>query len=470
MLHKELSMEQNHFFRLLGIFAMTCVLGVATFFAQVAQANPWVTGYYTAYSHLRLTPAAVDYSSLTHIVYYGVIPNANGTINGIGVYASGNTCYVENASTGVTTVTTNNGDGTYTSNTPGTNDKNPYLNPYGFDDANARELISRAHSNGVKVLLCIGGGGTSAVSSSYGFTGSLSTSSYRTALVNNIMALVDFYGFDGVDVDAEGLNLGADGMSQQDPNFDSFMIVLDYSLAHDPNPPSGKLLTATGSMLIPPARFVNLAGHIDEFNLMTYDFGNNWPGWKSWFNSSRDSDVYLDNGTELPSIRQLVNNWKNAYFNGIGPGGGSGHLSPLRIGFGIPFYSTFWTGVTSYGTDVDATTTEKKINYQTSQDICNNFLPVYLYPTINLWYGVGHEPYLSIPTGTTGYPSGAFLSFENSTSISQKIWYLNDQGLGGVILWSLNDGYVDSGPNVGQNPLLTDVKNAVNAYYPGTLQ
>jgi GH18 family chitinase len=117
-----------------------------------------------------------------------------------------------------------------------------------------------------------------------------------------------------------------------------------------------------------------------------------------------------------------------------------------------------------------ATTYETQIDYQASQDICNTF-PAYLYPTYNQWYGVGHVPFLSIPAHTTGFDDGAFLSFETPTSINQKVsTLLSTEGLGGVILWNINSGYIDSGPNAGQDPLLTDVKNAVNAYCPGALQ
>ena len=46
-----------------------------------AGSGHWLTGYYATYNHSVMTTGQVDYTKLTHIIYWPVIPNTNGTLN-----------------------------------------------------------------------------------------------------------------------------------------------------------------------------------------------------------------------------------------------------------------------------------------------------------------------------------------------------------------------------------------------------
>jgi hypothetical protein len=46
-----------------------------------AQNGHWLTGYYATYNYSVMTTSQVDYSKLTHVIYWPVIPNTNGTLN-----------------------------------------------------------------------------------------------------------------------------------------------------------------------------------------------------------------------------------------------------------------------------------------------------------------------------------------------------------------------------------------------------
>ena len=52
---------------------------------QVSQAAgaPWVTGYYASYSEFppsNMPPSEFDYSALTHVIHWPVVPLNNGTL------------------------------------------------------------------------------------------------------------------------------------------------------------------------------------------------------------------------------------------------------------------------------------------------------------------------------------------------------------------------------------------------------
>ena len=60
-----------------------CLL-VVCFFGTSSRADPkpiWVTGYYPAFNQDGgLTPDKIDFSAITHLVHFSIVPNADGTI------------------------------------------------------------------------------------------------------------------------------------------------------------------------------------------------------------------------------------------------------------------------------------------------------------------------------------------------------------------------------------------------------
>jgi len=78
-----------------------------------ASAGSWVTGYYPGYRQQYEMPAsAIDFTAVTHIIHFSVVPNSDGSLD---------------SSTNDITV------------------------------ANSTDLVTRAHTAGVKVLICVGG-------------------------------------------------------------------------------------------------------------------------------------------------------------------------------------------------------------------------------------------------------------------------------------------------------------------------
>ncbi|MET7403916.1 glycoside hydrolase family 18 protein, partial [Dactylosporangium sp. NPDC005572] len=95
---------------------------------------------------------AIQYSKLTHINYAFVLPNSNGSLQGL---------------------------------------DNP---------SKLQQIVSLGHAAGVKVSIAVGGWNDGNDS---GFEGLAGNATARTAFVNNIVNLVNQYNLDGVDIDWE---------------------------------------------------------------------------------------------------------------------------------------------------------------------------------------------------------------------------------------------------------------------------
>src|SRR5437764_12392123 len=128
----------------LGIIFLLLLL---TCFAQ-----QWSMGFWTAWGpNHPITD--LDWGALTHVIQVGVEPQSNGSL----VYS----------------------DASF--------------------NANATHLVAAAHANNAKILLNVWSGSGS------DFNGAISNN--LTGLVDNIMGVVNSYGYDGVDLDWEaGLN------------------------------------------------------------------------------------------------------------------------------------------------------------------------------------------------------------------------------------------------------------------------
>ena len=113
---------------------------------QPASAQFKVIGYMPSWAGDVNT---VQYSKLTHINYAFLLPNADGSIQGI---------------------------------------DNP---------TKLQSLVANAHANGVKVMISVGGWNDG---NDGGFEGLAGNSGTRTTFVNNMISFTNQYGLDGVDI------------------------------------------------------------------------------------------------------------------------------------------------------------------------------------------------------------------------------------------------------------------------------
>ncbi len=158
---------------------------------------------------------SIQYSKVTHINYSFILPNANGTLQGL---------------------------------------DNP---------SKLQSLVSLGHANNVRVLIAVGGWNDGNDS---GFEALAGNATSRTTFVNALVNLVNQYGLDGVDIDWEYPDPGTSGN-----NYTALMQQLSTAM-HS----RGKLLTAAvvsgGATAngVQPAVF----SAVDWLNIMTYDGGS----------------------------------------------------------------------------------------------------------------------------------------------------------------------------------------------------
>ena len=59
-----------------------------------AGAQFWCTGYYPGWEQGTMPPSAIDFTVITHVVQFSVVPNSNGTldssVNGVSIANSSN--------------------------------------------------------------------------------------------------------------------------------------------------------------------------------------------------------------------------------------------------------------------------------------------------------------------------------------------------------------------------------------------
>lgn len=183
-----------------------------------------VVGYYPSWKPDKLQ--SVNFGIVTHLCYAFAIPTADGSLRDL-----------EN---------------------PGT----------------ARALIQSAHENGAKVLLSVGGWSYNDAPLESVFMEATADDVRLRRLVENIIAMCEEYGFDGVDMDWEHPRV--DGTSAR--QYEALMLALSEQLHA-----KGKLLTAAvlsgatadGNIYYDAAAHTNaVLNAVDFINIMAYDGGD----------------------------------------------------------------------------------------------------------------------------------------------------------------------------------------------------
>lgn len=357
-------------------FACTMVLSL--------QAAIWQTGYYPGWEQSSMPASNIDFSALTHVIHFSVVPNSDGSLN-------------------------------YTAN--------------GISTANSSDIISRAHGARVPVLICVGGAGSEGAFQSACAPATLPT------FINSLTNFVATRGYDGVDVDWEPLPFSD---SQQ---YTNLVDGLHSALSGFSQP---KLLTAAAgaypaygdSPTAEYAMFARLQNQFEQINIMTYDLSGPYAGWVTWFNSP----IY-DGGYRFPSTGGLVPSVDGAVANFLSNG-----VAPAKLGIGIAFYGYLWTG--GLGTSSNCITGPRQswTNAPTATAISyNNIISGYYHANLYNWDGSAQSAYLGI---TNANPvQNIFLSYDDQRTCQAKVSYARNHGLGGVMIWELAQDHSANTPD-----------------------
>lgn len=271
-----------------------------------------------------------------------------------------------------------------------------------------KEALARIRriNPGIRILLSVGGWGAD------GFSQAARTEGGREKMASSAAALVEDYGLDGIDIDWEYPGMSLAGIESQPQDRENFTLLLKALRKKLDSHGGGKMLTiaAGGDAYYTKHTDMKEAGvYLDYVQLMTYDLQGGfqkvtghhaalYAGRKNLFDTCTDKAVRVFLEAGVPAEKIVV---------------------------GIPFYSRKWEGVKGGGSGIgrEAETVggygpdygELSAGY-----INRNGFRRY-------WDDEAKAPYL--------FDGNTFISYEDQQSMADKISYVKENGLGGVMYW-----------------------------------
>lgn len=289
------------------------------------------------------------------------------------------------------------------------------------------ETVAAAHAAGKKILLVIGG-----AESRTAFNAA-TTETNRPKLISNLVTFVKNNGYDGVDIDWEP------SPSSDKPRFDAFARELRTALtAQIP----GSLMTAAVYDSAEGRAIVQgVTDQFDQINMMTYIMSGPWTN-VTWHNSP----LFNGGDSSLPSIDKDVDAFVSA------------GIPKAKLGIGAEFGGAVWKG--------GVTAPKQPLsNTQVTQDVAYTaILSQYFQTQYAKYDSAAENAYLGIDS--SGTANDVFVSYENEQSLTKKIEYVKSKGIGGMIIWELDMGYLADKPAGQRDPLLQAVKAAVGGGGP----
>jgi chitinase len=287
-------------------------------------------------------------------------------------------------------------------------------------------LVDAAHAAGKKAIASVGGGGVHDSMAASAAPGN------RATFVARLKQLVTDYGYDGIDLDWEPIQSG-----------DGAAIV---ALANDLR------AAIPGTILTIPITPINhnapddlsyipsLVAVFDQVNLMTYGMAGAYPGWKSW----HSSPLYWNHDTSTPvGIDDSV-----AAFLAAG-------TPAAKLGVGSGFYGLCYTSpVTGPDQDLGGSNIVASDGTMSFRHIQEAYSPGSAVMDMT-----AHSPYLSFksPHGPEGC---TYVSYEDPQSIADKGQFVAQQNLGGLIIWTINQGHLPNAPAGQRDPMLDATRDA----------
>ena len=309
----------------------------------------------------------------------------------------------------------------------------------GTSQQDAMALAQAAHAHGVKALLMLGGAGAGINIATAAAAGK------RAAFVNTLTSAMTTLGYDGIDLDWE-----------DSVNLDDLVSLAQALRAAKPamllSYPAGAI---NANFQTVDARMVTLAASLDRFNVQTYypSTAFTGQGWSSWFSSPLSGVL----GSTPVAIDDTLQRYAAA---GIPKG---------KLGMGIAFYAICYTG---------GITGPRQPTNGTTQLITggDNSYPLSLFfaaggtfdssaPSNRQRDTTAAEPYLTFGTAVNDAQCGAttqYIPYEDETSIAAKGAFSKANGYGGLIIWTLEEGWLPAGASGGRarNALMQALKSS----------
>jgi chitinase len=287
----------------------------------------------------------------------------------------------------------------------------------------AKNLSARAHAAGRKAIMMIGGEGHR------DNLHSATTSAYRATFVSNLLKTLDDLGYDGIDVDWEPV------YESDKPQLLQFL--KDLRAARP-----GMLLTFPVDWARADAWYAQAAAQVDQLNLMTYQMADNWGGWVSWQHAALTGDA----GDRPSSVSRSVTDYRN-----VG-------VPAAKLGIGVATSGSCWRGVSTMYQTLDGTTAR----VVASDNVMSfaNIMAQYYTAGAYRWDDAAKSGYLSF-TAATGPQGCTMVSYEDERSVQEKGAWVKANGVGGAIVWTVQQGHLTAPLNGSQDPLMRSLYDAM---------
>jgi chitinase len=293
----------------------------------------------------------------------------------------------------------------------------------GMQDAIA--LATAAHANHVVPLLMLGG-----ANAGPNILTAASTAN-RAAFVGKLLAALDALGYDGVDLDWEdSVDLDELVALAQDLRAARPAIVLTY--------PGGAI---NGNFQTVDPRFAALAASLDQFNVQTYypSTATTGQGWDSWFLAPLSG---ITGSTPIAVDDTL------SRYAAVG-------IPKAKLGMGTGFYAICYTGGIT-GPRQPTTAGTQIVGGDNSFPLSAFYAAGGTYDThaaARQRDATAKQPYLALATPVTDAHCGhatQYISYEDEMSIADKGAFAKASGYGGIIVWTIEEGYLPAGASGGR--------------------
>lgn len=403
---------------------LTCCLilvSISKSFAQ--QPCKEIVGYYPSWQwydrNKLVNPQTIDYSKYTILNYAFLKPEVDGSISLFDSWADENLLLGEN----------DWANGGYIPNT---------------------SLISKAHSNNVKVLPSIGGW-----TLSDNFPGIAADPVKRQNFAQACVNLLQTYNFDGIDLDWEYPGFADHNGTPQD--FQNFTLLLqEVRTAIDSYGTSiGKTMLLTAAVGANQDHMNNVdwtavSPILDIINLMSYDYFGTWDS-----NTNHNAPLFApQQGDPQFNLSQSINLLVNTY-----------NVPKDKITAGIAFYGRSAKTPGTPSLHGPSTGVADDITFDIDDGIplyYNALLKQHLFE--EHWDATAEVPYMLGKNGLN-----TFLSYDNVASIELKAQHIVEQELRGAIIWEITGDYIETVEGSGviaHTPLVDKLNDVFCNYVP----
>ncbi len=288
-------------------------------------------------------------------------------------------------------------------------------------------LVDAAHKAGKKAVASVGGAGM------HDAFATSANSANRATFVARIKKLVADYGFDGIDLDWEPVT------TADEPALEA--LAKDLRAAMPTTLLTIPIGTVNHNLKEDLSWAPKIAAVVDQFNLMSYSMAGAYQGWKSWHASPLH---WNGDGTTPTGIDDSVDAFLAA------------GVPAAKLGVGSGFYGLCYTAPVNQPVQALGNSTIKASDGTMSYAA---IMGQYWTAQAAKFDATAKVPWLGFAQAT-GPQGCTYVTYEDAQSLAEKGAWAKTKKLGGIIVWTINQGYLASAAPGQRSPLLLAIEAA----------